>query len=128
MFILDVPSTSLLEALTTDRPIILCGYRFPWAWSPNDWHPSILDMWQERVQYEENLREFLDLVRNNLSDGTFKSVNSEDKMLKLFGTYLDDGNSVERTYSFLESLPDMHDNCVVLECSLSFYISYCESR
>ena len=43
MFVTDYPSTTFLEMLTTDRPILFCGYQLPWPWAPNKWHPSLLE-------------------------------------------------------------------------------------
>ena len=104
MFVIDLPSTTFLEALTTDKPIMVCGASMPWPWTPGVWHPSILDMWQERVEYSDHLNEFCDLLRERLKDGNFEPVHSDNSLLKLFGTHLDDGNSAERAYSFLYSL------------------------
>ena len=83
MFISDYPSTSFLEMLTTDRPIIVCGHELPLRWSQN-WHPSILEMWQERVVYGDDLEQFLQLLRTNLKEERFQPVKSSNTLLKLF--------------------------------------------
>ena len=104
MFITDYPALPLLEMLTTDRPILLCGYLQPWPWAPGKWHPSVLDMYKERIAYADDLEEFLELLRTYLREEQFQPVRSENTLLKLFGTHLDDGKSVDRAYAFLEPL------------------------
>ena len=103
MFITDYPTTSFLEMLTTDRPILVCGYQLPRRWAA-DWHPSVLEMWKERVVYADDLEEFLELLRVHLKEERFQPVQSANTLLKLFGTHLDDGQSVHRAHVFLESL------------------------
>jgi hypothetical protein len=112
LFITDYASTNFLEMLTTDRPVLLCGYQFPLPWAPGKWHPSVLPMWQERVAYAEDLEEFLDLMRTYLGEERFQAVESDDTLLKLFGTHLDDFKSVERAHDFLESLIEPSSNVV----------------
>lgn len=104
MFITDFPSTPFVEMLTTDKPILVCGQDFPTPWAPGVWHPSVLEMWKERVAYADDLEGFLDMVRSFIREDRFQPVNSNNTMLKLFGTHLDDGKSVERAYEFLRSL------------------------
>ena len=103
MFITDYPTTSFLEMLTTDRPILVCGHQLPRRWAA-DWHPSVLDMWKERVVYADDLEKFLDLLRAHLKEERFQAVQSANTLLKLFGTHLDDGQSAHRAHVFLESL------------------------
>ena len=104
MFITDYPSTAFLEMLTTDRPILVCGHELPRKFNREKWHPSLLDMWKERVAYADDLEEFLELLRDYLREERFQAVESSDTLLKLFGTHLDDGRSVDRAYAFLEAL------------------------
>ena len=104
LFVTDYPSTSFLEMLTTDRPILFCGHELSWPWAPGVWHPSVLDIYKERVAYAEGMEEFRDLLRTYLEERRFGPVRSQDSLLKLFGTHLDDGESAERAYTFLRSL------------------------
>ena len=104
MFITDYPSTAFLEMLTTDRPILVCGHDLPRKFNLEKWHPSMLDMWKERVVYADDLEEFLELLRAHLREERFQAVESSNTLLKLFGTHLDDGRSVDRAYTFLEGL------------------------
>ena len=108
LFITDYPSTSFLEMLTTDKPILVCGHDLPKKFDPDRWHPSMLEMWSERVEYSDDLNEFLNLLRSYLRDGRFHPVQSNNMMLKLFGTHLDDGRSIERAYEFLVDLAEEH--------------------
>jgi len=104
LFIADHPSTAFLEMLTTDRPILFCGYENPWPFCPGKWHPSVLDMWNERVEYSDDLDEFLDLLRTFINEDRFGAVESDNTLLKLFGTHLDDGKSAQRAHDFIVSL------------------------
>lgn len=104
MFISDYPSTSFLEMLTTDRPILFCGEFLTQRWAPGKWHPSVLEMWKERVAYADDLEEFLKMLRIYLREERFQPVQSSNTLLKLFGTHLDDGNSAQRAHDFLKSL------------------------
>jgi len=107
MFITDSPpSTAFLEMLTTDRPVLVCGSLLTQRWVPGKWHPSVLDMWKERVVYSEDLDEFLDLLRRYLREDKFQAVETYDTLLRLFGTHLDDGNSALRAHDFIASLVD----------------------
>lgn len=103
MFITDYPSTSFLEMQTTDKPILVCGHQLPIPMSAN-WDPSLLDIWQERIAYSDDLEEFTNLLRDYLKNNRFQPVKSENAILKLFGTHLDDGRSVNRAHDFLVSL------------------------
>jgi hypothetical protein len=107
-FVADFPSTSFLEMLTTDRPILFCGHELPQKFNPEKWHPSILPMWKERVLYAEQLDEFLEMLRGFLRKGDFSPVKSSDEMLRLFGTHLDDGKSAERAIIELKRIIQTH--------------------
>jgi len=96
LFVTDYPSTTFLEMLTTDRPILVCGYLFPVPFERSRWHPSLLDMWRKRVVYSDDLHEFLEVLRRFLRERRFNPVVSDNEMLRLFGTHLDDGRSAER--------------------------------
>lgn len=107
-FVTDFPSTSLLEMLTTDRPILFCGHELPQKFNAQKWHPSILSMWKERVLYAEHLDEFLEMLRDFLRKGDFSPVKSSDEMLRLFGTHLNDGRSAERAVAELKKIIQTH--------------------
>ena len=104
LFVTDYPSTSFLEMLTTDRPILVCGAELPQKFNRETWHPAVLDMWKERVAYADDLDEFLGLLRTYLREERFEPVHSKNTLLKLFGTHIDDGKSAERAYEFILSL------------------------
>jgi hypothetical protein len=95
-FITDYPSTTFLEMLVTEKPILVCGHLLPFPFNRETWHPSRLEMWRERVRYFEELDDFLQGLRSYLQAGCFSPVRSDDTLLKLFGTHLDDGNSARR--------------------------------
>lgn len=103
MFITDYPSTSFLQMLTTKTPILVCGHKLPRRWAP-DWHPSVLDMWQERVAYTDDLPDFLNLMRTHFREGMFQPIDSSNTLLKQFGTHIDDGKSADRAHEFLKAL------------------------
>jgi hypothetical protein len=104
LFIGDHCSTAFLEMLTTDRPVLFCGHLLPSPWAPGKWHPSLLEMWKERVAYSDQMDAFLESLRSYLREDRFQPVESNNTLLKLFGTHLDDGKSVQRAHDFLKSL------------------------
>jgi hypothetical protein len=61
-------------------------------------------MWNERVEYSDDLDEFLDLLRTFINEDRFGAVESDNTLLKLFGTHLDDGKSAQRAHDFIVSL------------------------
>jgi hypothetical protein len=95
MFITDYPSTSFLEMLVTNQPILVCGHLLPFPFG-GKWHPSRLEMWIERVKYRDSLQEFTDLLGETLRECDFAPFIGKDKMLHQFGTHLGDGHSAER--------------------------------
>ena len=103
-FVVDYPSTTFLEMLTTDRPILFCGHKLPVRFNSEKWHPSILPMWQERIMYADDLESFIEMLRSFLREGRFEPVESSDEMLRLFGTHLDDGKSAERAVAAIRDI------------------------
>ena len=104
MFVTDYTSTNFIEMLTTDKPILVCGQDFPLPWNPDKWHPSILQMWRERVEYYDDLPEFKENLDKKLLSMEFNSISSDDTLLKLFGTHKNDGCSLERAISALDNI------------------------
>jgi hypothetical protein len=104
MFVTDYTSTNFIEMLTTNIPILVCGHEFPLPWNPEKWHPDILDMWRERVEYCEDLAEFKEKLDKKFSAMDFETVDSSSTLLKLFGTHRNDGLSLKRAVFALDQI------------------------
>ena len=104
MFVIDVASTMFLEMLTTDRPILLCANQLSKKFDPDGWSTGVRAMWDERVAYSNDLEEFIRIMRQYLDQDQIHPVQSNDTLLKRFGTHKNDGASAERAYDFLLSL------------------------
>jgi len=98
-FILDFPSTALLQALATDRSVIvLVDKRFL------KMDREALTLLRRRALVGETLEEFIDLARAFLSKGDLSRLkNPDDQFLKLYGTHVQDGKSVNRALDALLS-------------------------
>ena len=57
--------------------------------------------------YAEDIECFLEMLRAFLREGRFEPVKSSDEMLRLFGTHLNDGKSVERAVAALREIVGM---------------------
>ena len=104
MFITDYTSTNFLEMLTTTAPILVCGHEFPLPWNSDTWHPSILPMWKDRVEYYDDINEFKEQLDFKLTSMNFDRICCNNTMLELFGTHLNDGHSLDRASSTLEQI------------------------
>ncbi len=89
-FIFDMPSTGLLEAFLTAKPILLhSDQRFIAL------RPEARTMLKKRVILSETPNDFIKQLRLFLSKGEFKKMENPDcDLLRAYGTFKDDGNSV----------------------------------
>jgi hypothetical protein len=92
LIVLSFPSTALLEALLTDRPILVLADR-----------RSIRLLREaraalsKRVILAESAEEFLESLRKLLLQGAFPPILHPDQsFLEMYGTYINDGNSAQR--------------------------------
>lgn len=90
--VLSFASTALLEALTTDRQIlVLVDPRFVLM------HADALAALKRRAHVAENPAAFIATYRRLLAEGDFGRVPApDDTFLREYGTYLDDGRSAVR--------------------------------
>jgi hypothetical protein len=95
------PSTALLEALLTDKPVIvLVDPRFVRM------RPPARAALERRAIVASSPEEFVERVRGRLRHGDFRlSAAVDDQFLREYGTYLDDGRSAERALAALASTP-----------------------
>jgi len=98
LFIIDYPSTMLLQALTTDKPIIAFAERRSLRLDP-----SAARLLRKRVIFSETKEEFLRDIVTVLSqlDRWTSLAHRNDEFLRAYGTYLNDGNSAERAKQVL---------------------------
>ena len=104
LFITDYPTTSFLEMLTTDKPILVCGHEIPLRFSPGQWQPTLAKMWSDRVVYRNHITSFTEELRTILRKRLFGPVTSDSGLLCNFGTHFDDGQSVRRVFEALQTL------------------------
>lgn len=100
LFIIDLPATTLLEALTTTKPIITFADT---RWLRLD--PAAAALLRKRVILSESSKQFLQDIKTILSqpDWTLpEPVN--DEFLRAYGTHLNDGRSAERASHLLLDL------------------------
>jgi hypothetical protein len=92
LIVLSFASTALLEALTTDRQIlVLVDPRFVLM------HPDALAALKRRAHVAESPADFIATYRRLLADGNFSRLSSpDDAFLRDYGTHLDDGQSAIR--------------------------------
>jgi hypothetical protein len=97
LILLDFPSTALLQALATDRPlVVLVDTRFL------QMNPDALELLRRRAAVGQSLDDFLDLARAFLRRGSFPRIaHPDDEFLKRYGTYRHDGRSTERALDAL---------------------------
>jgi hypothetical protein len=103
LFISDCPLLSFFEMLTTDVPVVLCGWEMPWPFREPDWHPATVPMWGDRVTYLETLEEVEKVLPELFRRLPLPPV-TDDRLLCAFGTHLNDGRSVERAQAVIEDL------------------------
>lgn len=95
------PSTALLEALLSDRAVIvLVDPRFV------EMRAAARAALERRATVADAPAQFLDQLRGLLQDGRFQvSTPVDDQFLREFGTHLDDGKSADRAVAALASTP-----------------------
>jgi len=90
--IIDYPSTPLVEAALTDKPIIVYAGR-NWARMPSEAKQAL----EKRAWVSEAPDEFESQGRQFLTAGNFVPLASpDDEFLRLYATHLNDGRSAER--------------------------------
>ena len=95
------PSTALLEALLTDKPVIvLVDPRFVRM------RPPARAALERRAIVSSSPEDFVEQVRERLRRGDFTLPAAvDDQFLRDYGTHLDDGKSAERALAALASTP-----------------------
>lgn len=97
--ILDIPSTVLLQSLTTSKPVfVYMGHaRFD---------PAPLQLLMNRAVCHENLEEFILKLEDYLTNKNYsKDLSNKDYLLR-FGTYLDKGFASRRAAEALRQIID----------------------
>ena len=99
-FIVDSPSTPLLQLLTIDKPVIIyADSRF------FKMMPAAVGKLRKRVIYTDNEQQFYEAVDTFIKKADWalpEPINTE--FLREYGTHLHDGKSAERIVGFLMSL------------------------
>jgi len=108
-FILDSPTTTFLEILTTNKPVFVLNNWFRW-------NEDALALVKERAEFSQDIDDFVALLRMHLRrDWTVRGESISDAFLKRFGTHLGDGQSAERAASALRNIYRRHNRrCVAV--------------
>ncbi len=100
LFIMDWPATTLLEALTTTKPVI--------TFADSRWvrfEPRAKSLLRERAIFSESGEQFLKDIAGGLAERKSAPVNEvNDAFLSAYGTHLNDGRSAERAVQALHRL------------------------
>ncbi len=98
--IVDLPSTGLLEALLTSKPmLVLSDARFVTL------RPEARELLCKRAGLAETPEEFFRQLRLFLSRDEFTELERPDRsFLRSYGTHLDDGRSAERAFEALRKI------------------------
>lgn len=102
LFIMDNPTTTLVQAVTTNKKIILYTDRAFFRFDP-----QALELVKKRVVFSDTKEYFLKDIERVLSEDDWtlpEPVN--DEFLKGYGTYLNDGQSAERAVQELIALAE----------------------
>jgi hypothetical protein len=98
--VIDIPSTALLEALMTTKPILVYADARYIAL-----RPEARELLRRRVTLAETLSELSSSLDTFLRRGRVDVVDSADReFLRAYGTHHDDGRSGERTVDALRSI------------------------
>ncbi len=102
LIIIDWPSTTLLQSLTSNKPIFVFGGHFKID-------ENAKKLLKRRVYFSEDLDLFTNQLDEFLKNGSVKNYKIDLKnhdFLKEYGTYLDDMSSTKRAVDFLKNLTD----------------------
>ena len=100
LFIMDHPSTTLVQALTTNKKIILYADRTFLRFDPH-----ALELVKKRAVFSETREHFFkDMERVLGKDDWALPEPVNDEFLRGYGTYLNDGQSAERAVQTLIDL------------------------
>lgn len=100
LIIMDHPSTTLVQALTTNKKIILYADRTFFRFDPH-----ALELVKKRVVFSETKEQFFKDIERVLNEDDWalpEPIN--DEFLRGYGTYLNDGRSAERAVQALIDL------------------------
>lgn len=96
LIVIDSPSTVLLQAAATDSKILVFNGIFKMT-------EAGLAALKKRAIYSDDLNSFLALLENTLLRRDFDNSSCRnDEFLRLYGTYLNDGHSLERAVAAVE--------------------------
>jgi hypothetical protein len=97
VIIIDSPSTVMMQAVATDRKVLIFNRAFPLTGQG-------LASIRKRVSYSEDLEEFLGRLEDTLDRQDFDAGGPDEEFLRLYGTHLNDGDSVRRAAEFVRSV------------------------
>lgn len=102
--IIDYPSTTLVEALVTTKPVlVLTDARL----LPFD--ESAMELLKKRARMAYTPTEFVEMVREFLADGSLEDdISTDTEFLRMYGTHLGDGRSLDRAVAWIHEQASSH--------------------
>lgn len=102
--IIDLPTTVLLEALATNKPIFVLMRH--WKYSYYD--RKILE---KRVVCADSVNILMNAVEKHIETGNYPASFCDETFLRAYGNYLGDGKSSERVLKILDDVMNNEKNC-----------------
>jgi hypothetical protein len=102
LFILDSPTMTFLEILTTGKPVLIFNDWF-------QWEKGTLELVKQSAVFTDDLEEFIKILRGYLSHRHFEEAARDGgEYLKHYGTYLGDGRSAGRAVDAIDAIIQGH--------------------
>lgn len=97
IIILDRPSTTVIEACMTDKPIFC-------LLNDHKWRRHAKELLEKRVVFGSTPTEVKDAISNYLYNKNYPADCTNREFVRAYGCYRDDGKSIERAVATVESL------------------------
>lgn len=97
LIILDAPATTCLEVCTTKKPLFVLLNRIKWF-------SETEELLKRRAVIAFTPEDLIKKVDDYLNTGNYPADLYDREFIKAYGTYLDDGKSVERAVDFILNL------------------------
>jgi len=100
IIILDTPSTTLIESVSTDKPIFVLSELLPGKWN-ND---EFIKLLEKRVMIYENVVDLIDGVDKYLEDGLYNADVGNNEFYRAFASKFDNDEIINIMVSKINSL------------------------
>lgn len=97
LIILDAPGNTCFEVCSTKKPLFTIHNR-------TKWFPEVVELLKKRVVVTFTPDELIEKIDDYLKTGIYQADINNREFINAYGTYLDDGKSVDRAVNFIFSL------------------------